>query len=199
MPEISHDLICSNSSRTGSCLFRALHVAPPPTERLFEKNRVAVISTKLRLFCRGSFLITCAEGRLKPGPLRKAYVDVTAAGIGWCAGVAFTRKRLKAATGACTTPTSWYVRRQPEHVRRQPATNSEALLISALLQLKTLYFVPIACQCMLANCGTNTRRLVWSDYVLHITTPIELCIIYPEMWVFAHTRLAIVSRPLMPC
>ena len=77
-------------------------------------------------------------------------------------------------------------------------TNSEALLISALLQQKTLYSVPIACQCMLANCGANTRRLVWSVYVLHITMPIELCITYPEMWVFAHTRLAIVSRPLMP-
>ena len=57
----------------------------------------------------------------------------------------------------------------------------------------------IACQCMLANCGANTRRLVWSDYVLHVTMPIELCITYPEMWVFAHTRLAIVSRPFMPC
>jgi len=29
--------------------------------------------------------------------------------------------------------------------------------------------------------------------------PIELCITYPEMLVFAHTRLAIVSRPLVPC
>ena len=56
-----------------------------------------------------------------------------------------------------------------------------------------------ACQCMLANCGANTRRLVWSACVLHITMPIELCITYPEMWVFAHTRLAIVSGPLMPC
>ena len=26
--------------------------------------------------------------------------------------------------------------------------------------VKTLYFVPIACQCMLAYCGANTRRLV---------------------------------------
>jgi len=52
---------------------------------------------------------------------------------------------------------------------------------------------------MLANCGANKRRLVWSAGVLHITMPIELCITYPEMFVFAHTRLAIVSRPLMPC
>jgi len=52
---------------------------------------------------------------------------------------------------------------------------------------------------MLANCGANTRRQVRSDYVLYITMPIELFITYPEMWVFAHTRLAIVSRPLMPC
>ena len=58
-------------------------------------------------------------------------------------------------------------------------TNSEALLISALLQWKTLYFVPIACQCMLANSGANTRRLV-SAYVLHITMPIELCINIPR-------------------
>ena len=38
-------------------------------------------------------------------------------------------------------------------------------------------------------------------YVLHITMPIELCIrpTYPEMLVFAHTRLAIVSGPLQPC
>jgi len=42
-------------------------------------------------------------------------------------------------------------------------------------------------------------RPVWSAYVLHITMPIELCITYPEMWVFAHTRLAIVSEPLMLC
>ena len=34
--------------------------------------------------------------------------------------------------------------------------------------VKTLYFVPIACQCMLANCGANTHRLVWSAYALHI-------------------------------
>ena len=60
--------------------------------------------------------------------------------------------------------------------------------------VKTLYFVPIACQCMLSNCGANTRRLVWND-----TMPIELCITYLEMWVFAHTRLAIVSQPLMTC
>ena len=65
--------------------------------------------------------------------------------------------------------------------------------------VKTLYFVPIACQCMLAIWRANTRRLGWSDYVLYITMPIELCLTYSEMWVFAHTRLAIVSRPLMPC
>ena len=35
--------------------------------------------------------------------------------------------------------------------------------------------------------------------VLTITMSIELCIMYPEMLVFAHTRLAIVSGPLMPC
>ena len=60
-------------------------------------------------------------------------------------------------------------------------------------QAEALYFVSIACQCMLANCGANTSRLVRSAYVLHITMPIELCITYPKMLVFAHTRLAIVS------
>jgi len=44
-----------------------------------------------------------------------------------------------------------------------------------------------------------SNTLVRSAYVLRITMPIELCITYPEMLVFAHTRLAIVSRPLMPC
>jgi len=46
---------------------------------------------------------------------------------------------------------------------------------------KTLYFVPIACQCMLANCGANTQKPVWSAYVLRITVPTELCFTYPEM------------------
>ena len=35
--------------------------------------------------------------------------------------------------------------------------------------VKNTLFVPIACQCMLANCGANTRRPVWSAYMLHIT------------------------------
>ena len=48
-------------------------------------------------------------------------------------------------------------------------------------------------------CVENIRRRVWSAYVLHVTMPIELCITYPEMLVFARTRLAIVSGPLMPC
>ena len=59
--------------------------------------------------------------------------------------------------------------------------------------------MPTACQYMLGNCGAITRRPAWSAYVLHITMPIELCITYKEMLVFAHTRLAIVSGPLMPC
>jgi len=29
--------------------------------------------------------------------------------------------------------------------------------------------------------------------------PIELCLRYPEMLVFAHTMIAIESGPLMPC
>jgi len=40
--------------------------------------------------------------------------------------------------------------------------------------VKTLYFVPIALQCMLASCGANTHRLVWSAYALHTTVPTEL-------------------------
>jgi len=50
--------------------------------------------------------------------------------------------------------------------------------------------------CQLWSKYTQTR---WSAYVLHITMPIELWITYPEMLVFAHTRLATVSGPLMPC
>jgi len=65
---------------------------------------------------------------------------------------------------------------------------------------KTRYFVPIACQCMLAICGANTRRLVWSEYILHITMPIELCITHTEKCECSPTpKLTIVSRPLMPC
>jgi len=41
---------------------------------------------------------------------------------------------------------------------------------------KTLYFMPIAYQRMLADCGANTRRLLWSTYVMHTTMPTELCI-----------------------
>ena len=52
---------------------------------------------------------------------------------------------------------------------------------------------------MLANCGANTRRPVWSVHVLHITMPIELGITYPEMLAFAQIKLAIVLGPLMPC
>ena len=56
----------------------------------------------------------------------------------------------------------------------------------------------ISCQCMLANCGANAHRPLWSSYVLRIRMPTELYITYPEMWVFAYTRLAIASGPLMP-
>ena len=44
--------------------------------------------------------------------------------------------------------------------------------------VKTLYFVPIASQWMLASSGANTRRPVLSAYVLRITMPSELCILY---------------------
>ena len=40
----------------------------------------------------------------------------------------------------------------------------------------TLYFVPIACQWMLANRGANIYRLVWSAYMLRIAMSTELCI-----------------------
>ena len=91
------------------------------------------------------------------------------------------------------------IQRQVKNHYTVQQTNSEELLISALLQYKTLDFVPIAWQCMLANCRTTSRRPVWSAYVLHITMPIELCITCPELLVFAHTRIAIVSGPLMSC
>jgi len=44
---------------------------------------------------------------------------------------------------------------------------------------------------------TNKVRCVPANYVRE--QHLSLCITCPEMWVFAHTRLAIVSRPLMPC
>jgi len=65
--------------------------------------------------------------------------------------------------------------------------------------LKKLYFVPILCQCILANGGANTRSLVRSTYALHTIKPSELCFTYPEMYEFANTKLSIVSRLLIPC
>ena len=47
--------------------------------------------------------------------------------------------------------------------------------------VKTLYFMPIACQCMLANCGANTHRFVRSAYVLCITMLNKWCTTYPEI------------------
>ena len=40
------------------------------------------------------------------------------------------------------------------------ANKLRRIFISALLQQKTVYFLPFACQCMLANCGANTQRPV---------------------------------------
>jgi len=60
-------------------------------------------------------------------------------------------------------------------------TSSEAHSISDLLDSKPLNFVPISCQCTVANCGANTHRLVWSAYALHTVMPTESCITYPEM------------------
>ena len=65
--------------------------------------------------------------------------------------------------------------------------------------VKILYVVPVACQCMLANCGANTHRPLWRAYVLRTTMPTELCLTYHETQVFAHTKSTIVSGHLMPC
>ena len=65
--------------------------------------------------------------------------------------------------------------------------------------VKTTLFRAYCMPVYAANCGANTRRPVWSAYVLGIAMPTELCITYTEMLAFAHTRLAIVSGPLMPC
>ena len=46
---------------------------------------------------------------------------------------------------------------------------------------KILYFMPIACQSMLANCWANTHRLVWSGCALHTILPTKLCITYQKM------------------
>jgi len=62
-----------------------------------------------------------------------------------------------------------------------------------------IWCVSHACQCMLANCGANAHRLVWSAHAFHVTMPTESCIAYPELQMFAHTKLTIVSGPQMHC
>jgi len=57
---------------------------------------------------------------------------------------------------------------------------NKLLSISALLQYKTLYFMPIACQCVLANCEANTHRLVLCAYALHTIMPTGLCFTYQK-------------------
>jgi len=59
------------------------------------------------------------------------------------------------------------------------------------------YCMPMyACQLWSKYTQTSMKRL---RAAYRLTMPTELCITYPEMLVFAHTRLAIVSGPLMPC
>jgi len=53
-----------------------------------------------------------------------------------------------------------------------------------------------ACQLWSKYTQTSMKRL---RAAYRLTMPTELCITCPEMLVFAHTRLAIVSGPLMPC
>jgi len=71
--------------------------------------------------------------------------------------------------------------------------NSEAPFAQCSTAVKTVYFVPILCQCMLADCGANTHRLISSAHELHTTMLTGLCITYPEMQVFAHTKLIIMQ------
>ena len=59
------------------------------------------------------------------------------------------------------------------------------------------YCMPMyACQLWSKYTQTSMKRL---RAAYRLTMPIELSITYPEMLVFAHTRLTIVSGPLMPC
>ena len=59
------------------------------------------------------------------------------------------------------------------------------------------YCMPMyACQ-LWSKCTQTSMKRLRATY--NNAAPIELCITCPEMLVFAHTRLAIVSGPLMPC
>ena len=112
----------------------------------------------------------------------------------WCTCTSFRPSEISWCVDKCIIEGWW----------RHSETSEITILCSKQTQ-RHFWSVLSCCKkhfisCLLhANCGGNTRRLVWSAYVLHITMPIELCITYPEMLVFAHTRLAIVSGPLMPC
>ena len=72
-----------------------------------------------------------------------------------------------------------------------------SVLTSSKNTLFRAYCMPMyACQLWSKYTQTSMKRLR-AAYI--ITMPIELCITYAEMLVFAHTRLTIVSGPLMPC
>jgi len=46
--------------------------------------------------------------------------------------------------------------------------------------VKKIHFVPIACQCMLVNCGANAQTSMKRLRIAYTPLPTELCITYPE-------------------
>ena len=70
------------------------------------------------------------------------------------------------------------------------AINRNAHLLSALLQLKSI-FVPLACKCMVASCSARSHN--WLITPAHI----EICFVSPGTEVFAHIKLLISSGHLM--
>jgi len=101
--------------------------------------------------------------------------------VPWCVDICLTEEWL------------WYSDNWNRYTVQQ--TSSEGTFDRCFPAAKTLY----SCKCMLANCGANTRRVVWSACALHSIMPTELFITYPEMQVFAHTKLANLYRFLQRC
>ena len=88
-----------------------------------------------------------------------------------------------------------------DYITAVQQTNSEALLTSALFAVKNTLFRPYcmpmyACQLWIKYTQTNMKRLraAYNNAyrIMHYIT-------YPDMLLFAHTRLSIVSEPLMSC
>jgi len=74
--------------------------------------------------------------------------------------------------------------------------NGVPILVLGVGTRSNIFFTFVCVVQMKVNTSLNT--IVWSAYTQHIIMPTELCITYPEVEVFVHTKLAIVSRLLIP-